>query len=1140
VTGFLNFRSTCALLCCAFSSLLHAQGLTLRTFEQVAFGQGLEHNRIVQTFQDSRGFLWLATDDGIARFDGIKLRFFKHEPFDAQSISDHGIEQLVEDAAGDLWILADGTLNRFERRTESFSTVDLGRSSGGIATRALVLLADRQGRVWVGTNDQGLFRIDPSTGELKQYRYDPQDPASLANNRVVSLFESRSGSIWAGTTGGGLNLFLEGPENFRRYLADTGNAFGFSVGPSVISPAFGTRKSIAEDIDGKLWVITVGGGLVHLDPESGAYRQILHRGDDPNSLGANVIYNMFRDNRGWLWLATAAGGLDKYDPTANTVTRFRHDPDDPNSLGPLAQRDFQFVQDALFNVWIGTSGEGLYVYDPYLDSFQRYIPDRLREGYITDRYITSLLYDNARNLWVGTLSGGLCKFSVHKQKFRSVELPVWMAEANGPVSISAFLDDQQGHLWIGTHGNGLLRYHLRSGSILAQYSKQEDTQQGPPSNHITVLAPAADGKIWVGTDSDLALFDQDSGRWQTQEIDDNPFYVQALLLDSSYRVWVGGNRDGIFERITNGWRFHSLARIGVNEWVDTEITDIVEADPNHLWIAHRGVGLHRWQKGQRAVVTYNHNLNDRNGLSHNAVVDLLLDRNGHLWIATMGGGVNRRFADGRFEVFTLKSHGLPSNDIFGLAESRDGRIWMASKAGLSVFNPTQGQFQHFDAGDGLVVSDPKACGFYRGVDDRFFFGGRGAFNQFFPDRLASNPHQPKLVITGYGHLGSFNYGELDYSDTLVFSYRNNSFSLDFAALDLTYPEKNQYAFMLEGFDSDWVQAGAQRQAIYTNLGGGDYVFHVRGSNNDGLWSRESASVKIRIEPPFWQADWFYGLLSLLVIVGIWLSFRYQRWRLQQQQAEALMALELERKTDELDHARRIQLSMLPKGHPDNDFFEAHGQMRTATEVGGDYYDFIPLSDGRCCLALGDATGHGFAAGLVVGMTKVSSMIWSLRRHEDPEEMLHEINLGLRAAISDRKMGMALGVAIMDSSKRQARLAFSGMPFPYVFRAATQELTSIPLKAPPLGFLRKIHVASDIVSLEPDDFMIFLSDGFNERFDRQNRMWGDHGMEDAILKICRTHNRAKEIAEALFVACDDFADGRYHDDDMTVLVVRIKS
>lgn len=1126
----------------AFGSLL-AQPMSTRTFEHVVPGLGLEQNPIRQIFQDSRGFLWLATEDGVARYDGIKLRFFKHEPFDALSISDHGIEQIVEDPTGDLWILADGNLNRFHRKSETFSRMDLGGTGAGVNTRALLLLADSRGRIWVGTNDQGLFLIEPDSEQITQFRYNSADPLSLANNRVVSLFEARAGAIWVGTTGGGLNRFEDGVRNFTRFLGDSGGAFGFSVGPSVISPAFGSQQSILEDPDGKLWVITFGGGLVQLDPKSGNYRQVLHDSSDPNSLGANVIYNMFRDHRGWLWLATADGGLDIYDPVADSVRRFRHDPEDPDSLGPNAKRYFHFVQDALFNVWIGTPGDGLLVYDPFMDAFQRYVPDRLRDEGVTDTYISALYYDSARNLWVGSKLGGLCKFSVHKQKFRSITLPVWMSEGNGSTSVSTFLDDRAGSLWIGTHGNGILRYHMQSGAILGQHRRQIQPEFPEITDHITVLEKADDGKIWVGTEADLVLFDPAGGSsaWTVQNLDANPLHVRTLELDRSGKVWVGGNRDGIFTREGDAWRFYSLPRIGVSEWLDTEVTDIVEADTDHLWIAHRGVGLHRWRKGQRTVVTYQHEMDDLTSLSHNAVTALLVDSRGDLWVATLGGGLNRRKAQGGgFETFTRKSHQLPSNDIFALEESRDGQIWVASKAGLSVFNPRNGAFQHFDSGDGLVLTNPHSSGFYRGADDRFFLGGRGAFNQFFPSRLASNPHPPKMVITGYGRLGTYYPGELNGDDKLSFSHKDNAFSLNFAALDLTYPEKNRYAYMLDGFDRDWIQAGSNRQAVYTNLSGGEYVFKVRGTNNDGLWSKESAQVRIHIQPPFWQTYWFYVLLLLLMVAGVTVAFYLQRQRLQSQQAEALMALELERKTDELDHARRIQLSMLPKGNPDNSFFEAFGKMRTATEVGGDYYDFIKLDDGRHCLALGDATGHGFAAGLVVGMTKVSSMMWALRHHGEPEEMLQQINFGLRSAISDRKMGMALGVAIMDPEKREARLAFSGMPYPYVYRHAEKRLESIVLKAPPLGYLRNIHVASKVLDLAKGDLLILLSDGLNERFDRQNRMWGEHGMDADVLRICQQHQGAQEIAEALFAACDAFADGRYHEDDMTAMVVRIKS
>lgn len=266
---------------------------------------------------------------------------------------------------------------------------------------------------------------------------------------------------------------------------------------------------------------------------------------------------------------------------------------------------------------------------------------------------------------------------------------------------------------------------------------------------------------------------------------------------------------------------------------------------------------------------------------------------------------------------------------------------------------------------------------------------------------------------------------------------------------------------------------------------------------------------------------------------------------EQMVAEARRLQEIEvdhrRKTEELAFARQLQLSMLPTRNVSLDNLEIIGQMRTATEVGGDYYDFIEMADGRICVAVGDATGHGMAAGLVVGMVKMG-LINGLQRmngHASVKVLVEDLNRALKRSLSQRGMGMCLGAAILDTSTLKVEVIANGMPAPYHYRSASRSLSPIPTQAPPLGFLRQVNVRPVEMRLQPGDALIWLSDGFEERMNHENQFWGIEHVEETLDRICGEEPSAEYIARRMIEACDGAAGGRSNDDDMTIVVAKVR-
>ncbi len=1112
------------------------------TFEQVGVQQGLAQVGIQEVFQDSYGFLWIATQEGLQRFDGYEFTAYKHEPFDTHSLSGNNITHLAEDHRGDLWIIASGMLNRFDREEDRFHHYPLA-PPGQDAVEVITLLADgpkakaaEQREVWVGARSKGVFRYDVARDQFIHFHNQPGDTDSLSSNLVTHLHRDHRGRLWVATYGGGLNKFDPATQRFARFFDDPTFDVLSVVGYHKI-PSAGRQAPIYEQ-DDYLYIITHGGGLIRFNLNDESFLQYRHIPDEPRSLSNNVVYALFPSGDGGLWLATAAGGLDHFDPRSGGFTHYRHDPYNPYALPPGDMKDAAFIRDRQGQIWIGTTGHGLLYYDAQRDYFRKLSLGGPNQSVDT---VTALLVDRAEALWVGTKNNGLFKHSRYLQKFRGHwhNPELFDSLPNDAVTAMARRGDHE--LWVGTTHSGLVRFDTRLGTVMERYQQDEN---GLPSNHVQTLMREDDGKLWVGTDAGLVQLDSWEGRF-TRYFESAGLAsedIRAVMRDGQNRLWIGtrGPHLHLLDEESGRFDLFNLGEGGFSTVERGALVAMAQDQQQHLWIANMGFGLVRFIPDSEQQRVFAHHPNQPDSLSHNDVSDVHVDTLGKLWAATRGGGLNRyHFETGTFEHFTIKD-GLAGNILYGIAEDADGVLWLCSNRGLSAFDPKRNTATNYDVGDGLRPNSLPAHGFFYDPNDTVYFGTTSGFNYFNPKDLSTNPHAPPLVITNIQVMGD-PLKAPHLRDQLTLEYHENFLRFQFSALDYTYPAKNQYYYRLEGLEDDWVPAEKNREANYSNLVPGNYRFRVIGANNDGIWNEKGAAIAVLIRAPWWQSWWFYSLVALAAASLIYSAFIMQKQRLEAKQQEALIELDLKRKTEELDYARKIQLSMLPAGNLDTERLTAVGAMRTATEVGGDFYDFQLLDDHRHCIAVGDATGHGFAAGLVVGMTKLGATIWAQTpQSHDLTEALRELNLGLKRSLTEKTMGMSLGMILLDEQSGRTQLAFAGMPQPYHFCAKSGTLKPLIMKGPPLGFLEKIPVQTMEVEVEPGDYLISYSDGFPERFDPNNKLWGQSRLEDTLDRICKLGGHPEKIAAQFFAACDEFAAGRTHDDDMTVVVIQMKA
>jgi two-component sensor histidine kinase/ligand-binding sensor domain-containing protein len=828
-------------------------------FEALSIEQGLSQSSVVAIVQDRKGFLWFGTDNGLNRFDGYDFRVFRNDPSDPDSIGDNKIVTLLEDRRGRLWVGTNyGGLNLFDSGREAFirARLDLSNprslSSNGVSS----ILEDRNGDIWVGTSGNGLDRLagGPEGGgplEFDRFARDPANPSSLGGDYVNALYEDRNGDIWVGLDDGGLNRLVraggaEGPVSFIHYPAAPGR------------PAPGQVTAICEDDVGALWVGAVD-GLYLFDRGNGTFVRFDPDPRDPRRPSHEYIRCLRRDLAGTLWIGTDGGGLNEIvagrKPGASPIfLKFRHDEEDAYSLPGDAVESV--CEDRSGVLWVGLyyGGLGKLVLNdeagadrekrPFVNYYSRPSdPDGLSGG-----PVNAILEDRRGALWAGTDGGGLNVAEMPADREDPVKFAHFRHDPKNPRSLSddvvtALFEDSRGDIWVGTFTGGLNR--LAGG--------------------------------WDGTTPPAFLRYRHDPRDASSLSND---FVMSLFEDSSGTLWVGTIDNGLnrFDPRTGGFG-HFQGSADPESLSDNSIFAILEDSSRSLWIGTAD-GLNRMDPGTGKITRFINDPEDPRSIGGNNIRALLIDRKGSLWIGTDGAGLNRMIpGDGagaptRFLRYRIKN-GLPSDVVFGIREDGQGRLWLSTDAGLSCFDPKRETFRNYSKEDGLQSNEFHRGASFKSRAGEMFFGGYHGFNVFRPESVRDNRIPPQVVIKDFQlfnrsvPIGRARRGEFALQRSILetsaveLGPRENSLSFEYAALHFVSPDRNEYAYKLEGLDKDWNRVGNRRFATYSALPPGSYTFRVKAANGDGVWNDEGASLRVVIRHPFWRLWWFHALVTVL-------------------------------------------------------------------------------------------------------------------------------------------------------------------------------------------------------------------------------------------------------------------------------------
>ena len=795
-------------------------------FRHLTPDDGLSRGSVLCIFQDSRGFLWFGTMDGLNRFDGYEFKVFRFDPEREQGLSGNYITCMTEDDDGYLWIgTENGGLNRYDPVHERFTTYrnDPVRadSLGGDTVRSLAI--DRSGEVpvlWVGTLESGLNRMEMGTGRFSQFGADI--PETLQGRRVNSILEVPDHGLWVGTDRGleQVERQSDASYRFRRHAVGLdqfevtalhfdgehhllvgdiqGQVHRFDLDTQSFELMFDSAspvRAIVDDTRGRIWVATRGSGLFKLNPFTKETVQLKHEAGDAGSLTNNVVWSAFCDRTGILWFGTL-GSIDYFDAAANRFPLYQHEPGNPNSLSSNSISTIGGDLEQPGVIWVGTFDAGFNRYDLLTGAVRRFSAEPGKSDGLSHNGVLALHDGGDGRLWVGCYGGGINVLDKATSIFSHYRHDGEDADSLGSDQVTRILGAEPGFLWVGTDGAGLNRLETATGKFTA-YRHASKQIESIASNRIL-----------------------------------------SMHVDEAAALWIGTFSKGL---------------------------DLMRPDG--------GFTHYAYEPGDPTSISYN-------------MISTIAEGFGYLWIGTGGGGLNRLDRKtGTFRVWRV-ADGLPGNTIHGILADDRGFLWLSTNNGLARFDSRTEAIRSYGLYDGVQGREFNQWSYYRSPGGKLFFGGTKGLISFEPSRITESLHPVPVqfidfrifnqsVTVGDARLVHPLEAAIGYTEQITLGHEETMFSVAFAGLNYAVPEANRYRYLLEGFDSDWVETHADlRVATYTNLEAGSYTLRVKAANKDGIWSPEETRLRIEILPPPWKTPLAYLLYLAVICVSLWFCFRY--------------------------------------------------------------------------------------------------------------------------------------------------------------------------------------------------------------------------------------------------------------------------
>lgn len=814
----------CVLACFFITIFCQAQSVEEHYyFKNLSIRNGLSQNTVNAILQDRKGFMWLGTKDGLNRYDGLSFRKFKHDAANPRSIGNSFITSLYEDFNGNIWVGTDAGVYIYYPEKEAFEEFDCQSLEKTRIERSVSMIAgDKQGRVWIAVEAQGMFCYDTRQKLLRNY------PLSEISSNIKCFTFDSGGTLWLGFYGDGLYYSKDNLATVHPYGSPEDGKREFEGG--VIT-------KIVQGNYNCLYIGSVKEGVSELNLTSGQVRNLLAIDESGESIFCRDLLP-YSDNE--LWIGTESG-IYIYNLRTAQFIHLRASLYDSYSLSDNAI--YALYKDREEGLWIGSYFGGVDYYPRQYTYFAKYYPKNIANS-LHGKRVREFCRADDGTLWIGTEDGGLNHFNPKTKEFHFFEPSAGFTNIHG-------LCMDGSHLWVGTFSKGLRVIDTRTGVILRTYTEGH-TSHSLNDNSIFSICRTSAGEIYLGT-----LF----GLLRYNRTQDN------------------------FDRIP--------------ELNGKFVYDIKEDSYGNLWLATYANGAYCYDVSARRWKNYVFDAEDEKSLPYDKVLSVFEDSYRQIWLTTQGGGFCLFHPDTEtFTRYGLKD-GLPNDVVYQIVEDDDRFLWLTTNNGLVRFDPKTMEMKVFSTANGLPTNQFNYRSGFKDEAGNIYLGSINGFVAFDPRTFAENRQVPAVAITDFllfnkevpvGETDSPLKSSITFSDKVVLTADQNSFSFRIAALSYQAPRMNKLMYKLEGFDEGWLTIGESPLVTYSNLGYGDYVFKVKASNSDGVWNEQETSLHLSILPPFYLSGWaycFYVLFFMGCLVCVIFYFKRRNYRKQHRQMEML-------------------------------------------------------------------------------------------------------------------------------------------------------------------------------------------------------------------------------------------------------------
>ena len=823
-------------------------------FRHLTIKEGLTHNNVYTIMQDSKGFVWIGTQNGLDKYSGYDFLSYYYSADDSCSLISPNFGKLFEDS---------------------------------------------QKRIWIGTYKGGISLYNPDKDEVVRFLSNENDSTTIPSNFIRGIVEDENRTIWIGTADNGLCKYNEKSKNFT------------IIGKNRIIDE--SIRDMKTDNYGNIWIATIN-GLSCYNIKDDKFTNYLFDDNNLNaSISDNNLQSLYCDKNGNVWIGTRNSGLSIYDSKAKKFTHYKPSETTTNSIS--GKRIQSIFEDSYGGIWIGTYNNGVNLFDKETKTFKVFKNSKNEENSLSHNRIEVITEDKAGNLWIGTRGGGINILDLKPQKFNNITNKNQPDLPEG--SIRAIVAENDNIIWFGTE-RGLCRYDNKKDKFIVLKEEEDNPNSISNNRVRSIMIDDKQNIWAGTYSGGLNKIEQKNGEFKItifRTNEENPEtiisdQINYVFQDSKKNIWIGttGGMDKLTFNENDEPKFEHFYSVEEDEssLSNRYVTSIYEDQNGNIWIGTSN-GLNKYIPEKNNFKRYWNSTTNINKGEVNAINVMTFEKNGNIWIGTDGSGFYMfEPKTGKYNKFIDPT--FKTNNVSSIIEDKQQNLWIGSAKGISKFNTKTLQFIHYGISDGL-----DETGFVRNAasitpSGNIYFGNISGITFVQPEKIELNTHIPTVVLTEFKifntsffqNKNSFCAKSPTNLKEINLSYKDNVVSFEFTSLDFTDPTKNNYIYKMEGFNNDWIELGTRGYVMFTSLPPGKYTLKVKGTNNDGIWSddKTSLSIKINVKPPFWQTAWFYALVISTLVFLVYFFIRRRLKKLREE--KDILEQKVRQRTEEVE------------------------------------------------------------------------------------------------------------------------------------------------------------------------------------------------------------------------------------------------